>query len=607
LVDRLRPKFTREITITSDPPGAAVYAQYYDEPDAKAAFIGTTPLPHVRYPAGFTRIRLTLAGKPDLDDVIWNFSLVGDTWAYQFHAKGEVPDDMAWVPGGIFGMYLPGLDHLKPEPTTAFLIDRHEVTNRDFKRFVDAGAYSDPKYWREPFLDSGHELTFADAIARFTDRTGRPGPSTWEVGSYPPGHDAYPVSGVSWYEAAAYAAWAGKSLPTIFHWNRVAFTVASSRIIPMSNLAGSAAVETGGTKSMNRFGAYDLAGNVREWTWNSSGGNERFILGGGFSDPDYAFADAYAQPPFDRSPLNGFRCIRATEQDPNFAALYRAIDRPHRDFLAEKPVPDNVFAQYLRQFAYDKTPLEAKIEEQQTTPSGVRQKITFNAAYGGERMMAYLFLPPTGKPPYQVVVEFPGSGAISTRSSASLDLGRLDFLPRSGRAVIFPIYKGTYERGGDLHTDYAEDTTAYKDYVIMWAKDLSRSIDYLETRTDIDAHRIAYYGLSWGGGLGAIMPAVETRIKANVLYVAGLGFQHALPEADQINYITRVKQPTLILNGELDFFFPAETSQRPMFELLGTPPAEKKRLVFPGGHSVPRVEMIKESLDWLDHYLGPVL
>jgi dienelactone hydrolase len=346
---------------------------------------------------------------------------------------------------------------------------------------------------------------------------------------------------------------------------------------------------------------------VREWTWNSSGGNERFILGGGFSDPDYAFADAYAQPPFDRSPLNGFRCIRATEQDPNFAALYRAIDRPHRDFLAEKPVPDNVFAQYLRQFAYDKTPLDAKIEEEQTTPSGVRQKITFNAAYGGERMMAYLFLPPAGKPPYQIVVEFPGSGAISTRSSANLDLGRLDFLPRSGRAVIFPIYKGTYERGGDLHTDYAEDTTAYKDYVIMWAKDLSRSIDYLETRTDIDAHRIAYYGLSWGGGLGAIMPAVETRIKANVLYVAGLGFQHALPEADQINYITRVKQPTLILNGELDFFFPAETSQRPMFELLGTPPAEKKRLVFPGGHSVPRVEMIKESLDWLDHYLGPVL
>jgi len=346
---------------------------------------------------------------------------------------------------------------------------------------------------------------------------------------------------------------------------------------------------------------------VREWTWNENATDQgRFILGGGFTDLDYAFADAYAQPPFDRSPTNGFRCIRALTPETNAVALERALVRPHRDFLAEKPVPDAVFDQYLRQFAYDKTPLDAKIEEEKQTPSGLRQKVTFAAAYGGERMMAYVFMPTAGKPPYQVVIEFPGSGAIGTRSSESLELGRVDFLTKSGRAVIFPIYKGTYERGGDLHSDYAEETAAYKDYVIMWAKDLGRSIDYAETREDLDATRVAYYGLSWGGGLGSIMPAVERRIKANVLYVAGLGFQRALPEVDEINYIGRVRQPTLILNGELDFFFPAETSQRPMFELLGTPAADKKRLVFPGGHSVPRTEMIKESLAWLDRYLGPV-
>jgi dienelactone hydrolase len=278
---------------------------------------------------------------------------------------------------------------------------------------------------------------------------------------------------------------------------------------------------------------------------------------------------------------------------------------PFRDFRAEKPVSDAVFGQYLRLFAYDKTPLDAKIEEEKTIASGPRQKITFNAAYGGERMMAYLFLPPAGKPPYQVVVLFPGSGSIETRSSASLDLGRVDFLVKAGRAVIFPIYKGTYERGGAFHSDYPSETTLYKDYLIMWGKDLARSIDYVETRKDLDAGRLAYYGLSWGGALGAILPAVEKRIKANVLYVAGLSFQRALPEADQINYVGRVKQPTLILNGELDFFFPLETSQRPMFELLGTPPQDKKRLVFPGGHSVPRTDMIKESLVWLDRYLGP--
>ena len=91
-----------------------------------------------------------------------------------------------------------------------------------------------------------------------------------------------------------------------------------------------------------------------------------------------------------------------------------------------------------------------------------------------------------------------------------------------------------------------------------------------------------------------------------MLYVAGLCFQRALPEADQLNYVRRVTQPTLMLNGELDFFFPAETSQRPMFDLLGTPPEHKKRLTYARGHTVPKPELIKESVAWLERYLGAV-
>jgi eukaryotic-like serine/threonine-protein kinase len=609
LVERLRPKFAREISITSDPPGASVSVRYYDEPDAAPVPLGRTPLSHVRYPRGFTRVHLEAPGMRAADDVIWNFDLVGDAWSYRLQPPRAIPDDMAAVPAGSFSLYMPTLEHLPEEKMSAFLMDRHEVTNREFKRFVDAGGYGNRAYWQHPFVDGGRALTWEAAVTRFTDRTGRPGPATWEVGTYPEGRDQYPVGGVSWYEAAAYAAWAGKRLPTIFHWNRVAFTVASSRIVPLSNLAGKGPVPVGSTKSMNRFGVSDLAGNVREWTWNVSGpGFGRFILGGGWNDPDYAFVDAYAQPPFDRSATNGFRCIRIPGTEPNLSALDRTIDRPTRDVRAEKPVSDEIFTQYLRQFAYDKTPLNARIEEDKAMPAPGhrRQRITFDAAYGGERMMAYIFLPPTGKPPYQVVVIFPGSGSIDARSSTALDLGRVDFLLKSGRAALFPIYKGTYERGGELHSDYPEATTRYKDYVIMWGKDLGRSIDYVESRHDLDATRVAYYGLSWGAALGAILPAVEPRIKANVLYVAGLNFQHALPEVDDINYITRVRQPTLMLNGELDFFFPVETSQRPMFDLLGTPPVDKQWLVYPGGHSVPRVEMIKESLHWLDRYLGSV-
>jgi len=221
-------------------------------------------------------------------------------------------------------------------------------------------------------------------------------------------------------------------------------------------------------------------------------------------------------------------------------------------------------------------------------------------------MSAYLFLPRGVTPPYQVVIFFPGAGVLYLRSSKELELGTFDFLQRGSRAVIYPIYKGAFERGDRLKAAYPTETALYKEHVIMWAKDLARSIDYLETRTDIDTSRLAYFGYSWGGYLGALVPAVEKRIKANILYVAGLPPQHAFPEVDPINYVTRVTQPTLMLNGELDYYFPREISQRPMFELLGTPPADKKWLLFPGAHSVPRTEMIKESLAWLDRYLGPV-
>lgn len=106
--------------------------------------------------------------------------------------------------------------------------------------------------------------------------------------------------------------------------------------------------------------------------------------------------------------------------------------------------------------------------------------------------------------------------------------------------------------------------------------------------------------------MGAIMPAIEQRFKACVLYVAGLNFQRALPEVDAINFVSRIRVPVLMLNGKYDHFFPVETSQKPMFALLGTPPEHKKYVLYETGHFVPRNQLIKESLDWLDKYLGPV-
>jgi len=104
-------------------------------------------------------------------------------------------------------------------------------------------------------------------------------------------------------------------------------------------------------------------------------------------------------------------------------------------------------------------------------------------------------------------------------------------------------------------------------------------------------------GLSWGAAMGPVAMAVEPRLKAGIVVVAGLLFQHALPEVDTIHYAPRVRSPVLMLNGKYDFFFPYETSQLPYFELLGTPPEHKK---------IPTTGLARESLRWLDEYLGPV-
>ena len=69
-----------------------------------------------------------------------------------------------------------------------------------------------------------------------------------------------------------------------------------------------------------------------------------------------------------------------------------------------------------------------------------------------------------------------------------------------------------------------------------------------------------------------------------------------------MNFLPRIHSPTLMINGRYDFIFPVETSQDPMFRLLGTPPDQKRHVIEEGSHFVPRVRLIQESLAWLDKY-----
>jgi len=611
-------KCSLNINIKTEPPGAKIYWKEYKAPESEWTYLGVSPIEKVRLPIGIFRWKMEKEGyEPilaasstwDIDigkhDVIIPYDLVR-----ALDKKGSIPLGMVRVQGAETAI----------GKLADFFIDQHEVTNKQYKEFLQSGGYRNKKYWKQKFIKDGRELTWEEAVKEFVDQTGQPGPWTWQAGDFPEGQGDYPVSGISWYEAAAYAEFAGKSLPTGYHWGlaRGEYTPliqwpqlgGFAVFAPFSNFKGKGPVPVGSLPGITSYGAFDMAGNVREWCWNETQ-EGRIIRGGAWDDNTYMFGNLSQAPPMDRSAKNGFRCALYTDPEkiPGSVFQMAKLNEP-KDFYKETPVPDSIFQVYKEQFSYDKTDLKARVESRQESPGGwIQEKITFDAAYGGERIIAYLFLPKNTALPYQTVIYFPGSASVYQRSSKDLESYYefpifLSFIVKNGRAVLYPVYKGTFERGdaalAPIHP--GDDSHLFTEYLIQLVKDFKRCIDYLETRQDIDCQKLAYYGMSWGGLLGAIIPAVEERLKASVLLgggFTGLG----RPEANQINYVTRVKTPTLMLNGKYDT---EVQSSKSMFDLLGTPAAHKQLKLYETDHIPPTNEMIKETLAWLDRYLGPV-
>jgi dienelactone hydrolase len=314
-------------------------------------------------------------------------------------------------------------------------------------------------------------------------------------------------------------------------------------------------------------------------------------------------------PAFDRSLKNGFRCVLYLDRDQIPEQAFQPIKfNVQRNFYNEEPVTEAEFQIIKNQFLYDKAELNEEIQERdENSEDWIVEKISFNAAYENERMIAYLFLPRNTTPPYQTIIFFPGAGALR---STDLYEDRntkwyLDYLLKSGRAVLFPVYKGTFERIEEQGIAWGQ-THQFTEWVIKWVKDCRRSIDYLEIREDIDMDNLGYLGDSWGGYMGGIISAVEERLKLAIIIRGGLYKGWRYPEAEGITYISRVKIPVLMLNGKYDLVFPVETNVKPMFDLLGTPDEHKVLKIYETDHFVPKNEMIKESLNWLDKYFGPV-
>jgi predicted Ser/Thr protein kinase/dienelactone hydrolase len=583
------------MSLRTSPPGAEVLVQDYRTPGGTWRSLGRTPLQDFPMPFGMLRWRIEKEGFEPMDATFAPGPQARSV-EYTLDAKGTIPPGMLRVSGGHFAFR----NH-PPVELDDFWLDRYEVTNRAFKEFVDSGGYERAAYWKQPFAKDGRTLTWSEAMPLFHDATGRPGPATWELGAYPDGQDDFPVGGISWFEASAYAAFAGKALPTFFHWYKATDLGQGSNfadIIELSNFGGKGPVAVGSLAGTSPYGSSDMAGNVREWCATRSA-RAQYILGGSWNDPAHSYIDEDEASAWSRLPINGFRCARYTKAVPD---LPPPAEWPWRNYAGETPASDEAFRSYRSFFAYDRTDLHATVDSVEETEHWRRELVSFDAAYGRERVPAHLFLPRNARPPYQTVVFYPTGAAAFHASSDRIQMSHFDYIIRSGRAVLHPVYQGTYERrsGGE-----AEGPNAYRDLTVQQVKDFERAVDYLETRSDIDHGRLAAFGIS--GFFELYVLALDARIQVGIAHAGGLAFERLPAEVDPINFAPRIRQPFLLLGGRYDSRYPVEQLQKPLLRLLGTPEKDRRHVLVESGHAIARsLDRVRETVDWLDRYLGPV-
>ena len=187
-------------------------------------------------------------------------------------AWNALDDQMATIPYGVAPV-VHSNGGVGPVAVPAFHLDRRAVSNRQYQAFVDSGGYDNLEIWPKEVWPS---------VMKLVDRTRRPGPREWENGQFPVAVADHPVVGVSWYEAAAYAAWVGRRLPTAAEWQKAGgwpehLSGGSCHRFPWgdvfeparANLASSGKGKTvpvgdyanGSTPN----GIYQMTGNVWEW------------------------------------------------------------------------------------------------------------------------------------------------------------------------------------------------------------------------------------------------------------------------------------------------------------------------------------------------------
>jgi dienelactone hydrolase len=521
---------------------------------------------------------------------------------------------MVYVPGGDYRLVA------LRRPTDAlvklddFWIDKCEVTNREYQEFLNAGGYLNDQFWTRPFVKDGRALSREDVKRELTDRTGLPGPRGWSNQTFPDGKADHPVVGITWYEAAAYAAFRGKSLPTIFQWEKAARDGARSPLgvtmpwgllegssVGRANLAAGDTVAVGRLEfGMSPFGCFEMAGNVSEWCLNETA--EGFIASGGSwasISPAWGYFGIY--PGFRHSDEVGFRCVmNSVAAAGDQGAMWIDIDDEVPQFT---PAPEAAVRTWFAHYEYDRDVALAERVETTETDEWRRERIEYNGA-DGQRALAYLYLPKHFAGPHQVIHLRPAGDVWAGHRTVpqSIEADYASFV-RSGRAVFAVVLNGFPER--ETPRGLVAPNPASIEFVEAHAReivDMRRGLDYLLGREDVDADGVAFLGVSFGGR-HMVLPAMESRYGAVILANAGIANSVDHPAANGVNFAPLIQAPKLLVHGRYDESSPLRISAEPLFGLLAEP---KRMIVYDGGHRPDPEFLVPEVNRWLDETLGPV-
>ncbi|MDH4256698.1 MAG: SUMF1/EgtB/PvdO family nonheme iron enzyme, partial [Gammaproteobacteria bacterium] len=606
------------VMVESTPFGAKVSAAPYDQPDADWETLGVTPF-ETDLPRGTWRLRLIADGHEPLELAAPNPGPIFNNAGEDYHVitlppRGSVPAGMVFVPRH-HGL-LPLMGYRRPEDLGEFYIGRTEVSNAEFAEFVAAGGYGAQEYWSD-LPDGSDELDFELASRRFVDSTGMPGPAGWGNGTYPPGDADLPVTGVSWYEAMAYARYRRALLPTARHWARAALGLTEYKwplapaLLATAQLQGAAPVAVEAGHAISTFGAIHMIGNVREWT-RSYSGNMRLSLGSSYRGPEWQYALPALHDPLSRLPDQGFRLAVYDESFPDEPL---ALDgQPPTIPLLDDAQKAGVRARYT--FENGSVGVDdAELVYERDEGQWLRRRILLPVSDPAERLPVHLFVPKERHGPLQPVLFVPpGDNYQSNRSSDEIDISRydIDFIIRGGRALVWPIYWQTNERITIEPEERARaGIAAIRDALDRRRDEFGRVIDYLEAAPEFDGARIGLLAISFGATfVSPQVLATEDRFRAGVLLAAGLApvDPNRLPaELNPNAYWGLVRLPLLIANGRRDITKPYDPGSGRLVDALGTDAADKRFVLYESAHwPLPPRRMREDVNAWFDRYLGVV-